>query len=115
MAHVVVTLLLVAGLIASGSLDFAGFHQITANMARVGVPSSWLPMLGTVKFAGALGLLVGFGIPVIGTAAAIGVVQFFVLAVYTHLRVRDYSPGGGLALAIVFGAFGVGSLALGLV
>jgi hypothetical protein len=114
MAHAVVTLLLAAGLIASGSLDFAGLDRIHANMARVGVPSTWLPMLGTVKLAGALGLLVGFGVPIIGTAAAIGVVQFFVLAVYTHLRVRDYSPAHGLALAVVFGVFGVGSLALGL-
>ncbi|HJP77023.1 MAG TPA: DoxX family protein [Pseudonocardiaceae bacterium] len=48
--------------------------------------------MGTLKTAGAVGLAAGvLGIPLLGTAAAIGLVLFFTCAVYTHLLARDYS------------------------
>jgi hypothetical protein len=34
---------------------------------------------------------------VIGTAAAIGLILFFVCAIYTHVRAGDYSPQFALA------------------
>jgi hypothetical protein len=67
-------------------------------MAKVGVSESWLTTLGLLKAAGALGLLAGIRIPLIGIAAGLGLVLFFVAAVITHLRGRDYS----FSLAIVF-------------
>jgi len=67
-------------------------------MARVGVPESWITMLGVLKTAGAVGLLVGIRVPLIGIAAAVGLALFFVAAVITHLWGRDYSFG----LAIMF-------------
>ena len=49
--------------------------------------------IGTLKTAGALALLLGvLGVPLVGTAAAIGLILFFVCAAYTHVRVSDYSP-----------------------
>jgi hypothetical protein len=49
--------------------------------------------------AGPAGLLLGvFGVPLIGTAAAIGLVLFFTCALYTHLRAGDCSPQFGPAL-----------------
>ena len=33
----------------------------------------------------------------IGTAAAIGLILFFVCAIYTHVRAGDYPPQFGLA------------------
>jgi hypothetical protein len=65
-------------------------------------------MLGALKAAGALGLLVDIGMPLIGTAAAIGLVLFFVGAIVTHLRARDYSFG----LAVVFLGLAMTALAL---
>jgi hypothetical protein len=97
-AYIIVTLLAAAANIFSATLDFIRYKQILINMARVGVPESWITMLGVLKAAGAIGLLVGIGVPVIGTAAAIGLVLFFVGAIVTHLRARDYSFG----LAVVF-------------
>ena len=51
-----------------------------------------------------MGLLVGIAVPIVGVAAAIGLVLFFVCAVFAHLRVRYYStlafPGTFLALAL---------------
>ena len=45
-------------------------------MARADVPDSWMTTLGILKTAGAIGLLVGIRVPVIGIAAAIGLVLF---------------------------------------
>ena len=56
----------------------------------------------------ALGLLVGIRVPLIGIAAAVGLVLFFVGAIITHLRARDYSFG----LAAVFLLLAVAALVL---
>jgi hypothetical protein len=109
-AYVVVSVLLAVALAISATLDFARYQQVLINMAKAGVPESWLTMLGTLKAAGALGLLVGFGVPLIGTAAAVGVILFFVGAIITHLRVRDYSFG----LAAAFLVLAMAALVLGL-
>ncbi|MFF9670353.1 DoxX family protein [Streptomyces eurythermus] len=96
-----VTILANAG-IALADLLRAGF--VLANSAEVGVPRAWLPWLGALKAAGAAGLLLGLvGVPVIGVAAATGLVLFFVGAVAAHIRARVYYniafPGAYLALA----------------
>ena len=46
--------------------------------------------------------------PLIGTAAAIGLILFFVGAIIIHLRARDYSFG----LAVVFLLVAVAALVL---
>jgi hypothetical protein len=61
--------------------------------------------------SGALGLLIGFVVPVLGTAAAIGLVLYFICALSAHLRVRDPGIGGAvtflvLALAAAITALG---------
>jgi hypothetical protein len=58
-------------------------------------------MLGILKAAGATGLLVGIGVPLIGTAAAIGLILFFVGAIIIHLRARDYSLGPAVAFLLL--------------
>ncbi|HEV2896145.1 MAG TPA: DoxX family protein [Actinomycetota bacterium] len=113
-AVVVVTLLAVAANAFSGIAALAHFRPILPGMARAGVPESWLTFpIGTLKTAGAAGLLLGLlGVPLVGTAAATGLVLFFVCAVYTHLRAGDYSPQLGLALGFL--GLAVAALALGL-
>src|SRR5216683_944628 len=110
-AYVVVTILAAAANAFSATLDFIRYKQVLINIAKAGVPESWITMLGTLKAAGALGLLVGIRVPLIGTAAAVGVILYFAGAVITHLRARDYS----LAPATAFGLLAVAALALGLV
>jgi len=109
-AYVVVTVLAAAANIFSATLDFIRFKRILISMAKANVPESWLTMLGILKAAGALGLLVGISIPLIGTAAAIGLILFFVAAIITHLRAHDYSFG----LALVFLLLALAPLVLGL-
>ena len=109
-AYVVVSVLAAAANIFSATCDFVRYKQVSIAMARAGVPDSWMTTLGILKTAGAVGLLVGIGVPRLGTAAAIGLVLFFVGAIITHLRARDYSFG----LAVVFLLLAGASLALGL-
>ena len=110
-AYLVVTVLAAAANAFSATLDFIRFKQVLINMAKAGVPESWITMLGALKGAGALGLLVGIRVPLIGTAAAIGLILFFVGAIITHLRAHDHSFG----LAIVFFLLAVAALVLRLV
>jgi hypothetical protein len=102
-AYVVITLLAIAANTFSGVAALVHFKPIIPGMVKAGVPESWLTFpIGTLKTAGALGLLLGLiGVPLIGTAAAIGLVLFFVCAIYTHLLARDYSPQFGLAIGFL--------------
>jgi hypothetical protein len=82
----------------SGVAALVHFKPILPGMAAAGVPESWLTFpIGTLKTAGALGLLAGVFWPPVGAAAAAGLVLFFVCAVYTHIRAPDYSVQFGLA------------------
>lgn len=114
-AYLAVTLLAIAANAFSGIAAFVHFQPILPTMARAGVPESWLTFpIGTLKTAGAAGLLLGLvGMPLIGTAAAIGLVLFFVCAVYTHVLASDDSPQFGLALGFL--ALAVAALVVELV
>lgn len=59
---VLFVLITVAAIVANAGAAMADFTQADfalANSVRVGVPSTWLPALGTLKAAGAAGLLLG--------------------------------------------------------
>lgn len=96
-AYVVVTLVAIAANTFSGVAAMTRFPPVMRTlipaMETAGVPTSWLVFpIGTLKTAGAVGLLLGLlGVPLVGPAAAIGLVLFFVCAAYTHVRVGDYS------------------------
>src|SRR5258707_14635360 len=92
-AYLIVTALAAAANIFSAVCDFVRYKQVSIAMAKAGVPESWMTMLGNLKAAGALGLLVGIGLPLVGTAAPIGLTPFFFSALITHLRARAYSFG----------------------
>ncbi|MDB6065228.1 MAG: hypothetical protein JWR26_1436 [Pedosphaera sp.] len=102
-AYIIVTVLTTAANIFSATCDFVRYKQVSIAMAKAGVSESWMTLLGILKAAGALGLLVGIRVPLIGTAAAVGLILFFVAAIIVHLRARDYSFGlaaGFLLLAV---------------
>jgi hypothetical protein len=106
--YVIVTLLAVVVYAFSGLAAIVHFKPILPGMVKAGVPPSWLTFpIGTLKTAGALGLLLGvIGVPLVGTCAAIGLILFFVCALYTHLLAGDYSPQFGLALGLLLLAVG---------
>jgi len=87
---------------------------LVANMTRLRVPQSWIFSLGALKAAGALGLLAGIGLPMIGIAAAAGLVLFFVGAIVTALHAHWYAhisyPATFLVLAVASLVLRLGSL-----
>jgi hypothetical protein len=107
-AYVVVTVLAAATTAFAATADFIHPQWLLANMAKVGVPRSWLFPLGALKAAGALGLLVGLGVPLVGVVAAVGLVLFFVGAILTHIRAHWYS----FSYPVAFLLPAVGSLGL---
>jgi hypothetical protein len=107
-AYIIVTILTAAANIFSATLYFIRYEKILINMAKANVSESWVTILGILKAAGAVGLLTGIRVPLIGIAAAIGLVLFFIGAIITHLRAHDYSFG----LAVVFLLLAVTALVL---
>ena len=107
-AYAVVSVLLAVMLAGSATADFVRYKKIGLLMAVMEVPESWMTSLGLIKAAGALGLLVGIGVPSVAVAAAVGIIAFFVGAVTIHLRAGDDS----FALAVVFGLMAVATLVL---
>ncbi|MBF6346649.1 DoxX family protein [Nocardia cyriacigeorgica] len=89
--------------VVAAASDLARNRWTLDNMTKYGVPHEWIIPLGLVKLAGALGLLAGLAIPVLGAAAAAGLVLYFIGAVATLVRARGYSdlmyPGFYLVLA----------------
>ena|SRR5437868_15500135 len=106
--YLTVTFFAVAANLFSATCDFVRYQQVSVAMARAGVSEKWMTPLGIVKVAGAVGLLAGITVPLVGMAAASGLVLFFVGALVVHLRAHDYSLGP----AIVFLLLAIGALAL---
>ncbi|MGW5781186.1 DoxX family protein [Streptomyces sp. NPDC003863] len=110
LTYALITLLTVAANAGIAAADFARARFVLANSAEVGVPERWIPWLATLKAAGAAGLLLGLlGARLIGLAAAVGLVLFFLGAVAVHVRTRVLH---NIAFPAVFLALATGSLAL---
>jgi hypothetical protein len=94
--YLVVTILVALANGYAAALNFVGAESVKVVADRVQVSRGWMVPLGTLLAAGAVGLLTGFAVPVLGTAAAIGLVVYFICAVTAHLRVRDRQIGGAV-------------------
>ena len=129
-AYLTLSAVLMAYLSFSAAADFVRHKQVLVNMARAGVPESWLYPLGALKAAAVVGLLVAVVVPLfdnsaaaldslaklIGAAAVAGVILFFVGAIVTHIRARFYAfafPTSFLVLATAVMTLGLLSSALG--
>jgi hypothetical protein len=75
--YVIVTILTAAANTYAAIVDFRRPQWVLDNMTQWGGSHSWLFTLGALKAAGAVGLLAGIGVPLIGIAAAVGLVLFF--------------------------------------
>ncbi|OBK72185.1 DoxX family protein [Mycobacterium sp. 1274761.0] len=115
-AYVAVTVVTIVANAAMAIADFAGARFVLANAGEVQVSEGSVPILGALKFAGAVGLALGLaGVPWIGLAAAVSLALFFVGAVAFHVRHRVFHniafPLGFLALAVATLALGVAQTA----
>ncbi|MFF5974895.1 DoxX family protein [Streptomyces sp. NPDC012769] len=93
----------------SGVSILARATFVVEPLAEYGVPRSCWNRLGAAKLAGAVGLLVGYAVPAIGVAAAIGLVLYFAGAAITVIRARSY---GHVPFPLLYMAPAVAVLAL---
>ena len=90
-AYDVVTVVAAAGVGYSAVAIFLRARWVVQALTDYHVPRSWWTWLGVAKTAGAIGLLAGLLVPVIGVLAEIGLVLYFTGAVITVARARWYS------------------------
>jgi uncharacterized membrane protein YjjP (DUF1212 family) len=80
----------------AATLNLVGAESVKAVADRVQVSQRWMVPLGILLASGAVGLLLGMAVPVLGTAAAIGLILYFICAVIAHLRAHDTHVGGAM-------------------
>ncbi|WP_225731658.1 MULTISPECIES: DoxX family protein [unclassified Nocardia] len=86
----------IVGVVAALWIGFSGYSLLTKQkfvaepLVQYGVPRTWWNPLALAKLAGALGLIVGFFVPVIGIAAAAGLIVYFLGAAATTIRAHSY-------------------------
>ncbi len=97
----------VVGIVAALWIGFSSYSLftrkafVTDSLVQYGVPRSWWNWLALAKGAGAIGLLVGFAIPGLGVAAAIGLLLYFLGAILTTIRARAYTHAAYPALYLL--------------
>jgi len=100
-AYLLISIVLALALMASASAKLAKMEQVVTPITSIGVPPRWLPILAGLEILGAVGLIVGTVVPVVGIAAAIGVILYFVGAVIAHLRAGDSNIAAPAFLAFM--------------
>lgn len=108
-AATIVNLLLAVAMLGSGYSKLTGQKAALETLTRVGFPADRAWLLAAAEIAGAVGLVGGLFWWPLGVAAATGLILYFVGAVGSHLRVRDF---GGIAPAAVMLLIAITSLAL---
>jgi hypothetical protein len=94
-------------------LSFTHHKSVVETVEWLRVPVSWMVPLGFLLAAGSLGLVAGFAIPALGTAAAGGLVLYFLFAAGAHIRARDTRLLGWVNWAAFF-TLAVAALVMGL-
>ena len=101
-AYLAVTIAFAAMVTFSGVMKIRrDAHTVRVIHEVVGVPLKYFPILAACEFAGALGLVLGIRWPLLGIAAAIGLVLYFLGAVLSHLRAGDAKGMGPAAFTFV--------------
>jgi hypothetical protein len=99
--YVVITILAALANGYAATLNFAAAKSVKVVADKVQVSRRWMVPFGILLASGALGLLIGFALPVLGAAAAIGLVLYFTGALGAHLRVRDPGIGGAVSFLVL--------------
>jgi hypothetical protein len=109
--YLVITIMAALANAYAASLDFVGAESVKEVADRVQISQRWMIPLGMLLASGAVGLLAGFAVPALGTAAAIGLVVYFICAVTAHLRVHDRGFAGAVFFLLLAVAALITSLA----
>jgi hypothetical protein len=100
-AYVVVTMVVALANSYAAALNFAGAESVKVVADEVRVSRKWMIPFGILLASGAAGLLAGYAVPVLGTAAAIGLVVYFICAVSAHVRARAPKVTGAASFLVL--------------
>jgi hypothetical protein len=100
-AYLAITILVALATGYAAFLNFIGAESVKVVADRVQVSQKWMIPFGILLASGAVGLLIGFAVPALGMAAAIGLVVYFICAVGAHVRVRDRGVGGAASFLML--------------
>jgi len=89
--NLVISLIAAAMIGASAAGTLLRVKFVVQSFSDYGVPRSWWPWLGTAKAAGALGLVAGLFVPIIGVVSAVCLTLYFIGAAVTVIRARFYA------------------------
>jgi hypothetical protein len=106
-ATIVLSVLLAAAFLGSGGAKLAAAEQSIEIRDRLGVAAGLWRGIGILEVAAAVGLAAGLAVPVLGIAAAVGLVLLLIGAIGTHARSHDLSnaiPAVGLRLPTIAAA-----------
>ena len=105
-----ITLIIFASLLAFAAIGSAisklkKVPDVMAAMAKVDVKPKNIPLLAWIEIAGGIGLIVGIWIPVLGLLASLGLVLYFIGALFAHLtrghKVADFGAALGIFVIAV--------------
>ena len=99
--YVLITILAALAYSYAACLNFVGAESVKVVADKVQVSQNWMIPLGMLLASGAVGLVIGFAVPALGTAAAIGLVVYFICALGAHLRLRDPQIGGAVSFLVL--------------
>ena len=99
--YVVITILAALACSYAACLNFVGAESVKLVAAKVQVSHKWMIPFGMLLAAGAVGLLIGLAVPALGTAAAVGLVVYFICALGAHIRVRDPHIVGAVGFLVL--------------
>ena len=100
-AYVVVVALVALATSFAAVLNFIGAASVKATADRLRLSRRWMMPFGMLLAAGAIGLVTGLVVPVLGEAAAVGLVVYFVCAIGAHVRARDRNLGGAVSFLVL--------------
>jgi uncharacterized membrane protein YphA (DoxX/SURF4 family) len=109
-ATIVLSALLAVAFLGSGGLKLVGAKQSLEMRDQLRVGAQLWPVVGALEVAGGLGLAVGFVVPVLGIAAAVGLALLMAGGIGSHARVGDLRHAGPAALLFVLSAVTAGLL-----
>ena len=109
--YVVVTILAVLANGYAATVNLIGAKSVKLIADEIRVSQKWMIPFGMLLASGAVGLLIGFAVPVLGTLAAIGLVLYFICALSAHIRVRDPKVAGAVSVLMLAVAALVADLA----
>ncbi|MGW2216814.1 DoxX family protein [Nonomuraea sp. NPDC001684] len=114
-AIVVLSLLLALAFAGAGFPKLTGKDAMAAQLGKLGVSAGLMRVIGALEILGAVGLVAGLWVEVLGVAAAAGLALLMAGAVATHLRARDAAKDTLPSLLLVIlsaAAFALGLAAL---